>query len=79
MGSGPDNGSRKDIRRILKTFGIRADEAMVAHLARNPQVERLQVRLILEDMTDYGAAPPDHPLTLTVEDTVARVAAEEGA
>jgi ribosomal protein L12E/L44/L45/RPP1/RPP2 len=28
--------SRDDIRKLLKTFGIQADEAVIAHLARNP-------------------------------------------
>ena len=49
-----ENESRKDIRRILKTFGIKADEAMVAHLARNPEIGELKIRIVLEDLTDYG-------------------------
>ncbi|MDX1616674.1 MAG: hypothetical protein R3300_20375 [Candidatus Promineifilaceae bacterium] len=64
--------SRKDIRRILKTFGIQADEAMVAHLARNPYVQELRVRIVMEDLTDYGANEPHGELEVVIEDTVSR-------
>jgi hypothetical protein len=67
-----ENGSRKDIRRILKTFGIKADEAMVAHLARNPDTEELKIRITLLDLTDYGDSRPESPLSVTVEDEVHR-------
>ena len=64
--------SRKDIRRILKTFGIRADEAMVAHLARNPNVEELSVRVTLEDVTAYGDITPEGKLYIVLDDSVRR-------
>lgn len=57
---------RDDIRRLLKTFGIQADEAVVAHLARNPDAGPLQIRLLLEDLTDYGDRPPDEPLRVEI-------------
>jgi len=63
---------RKDIRRLLKTFGIKADEAMIAHLARNPDVESLRVRVSLEDLTDYGDLNLDEPLHVTVEGEIHR-------
>ena len=66
-----DDNSRKDIRRLLKTFGIKADEAMVAHLARNPDVESIKVKLTLEDVTAYGMPPADQ-LHLTIEDEIKR-------
>lgn len=67
------NGSdRKDIRRLLKTFGIQADEALVAQLARNPKVDQLHVRITLEDLTDYGANPPQEKLSVVIEDTISR-------
>jgi hypothetical protein len=62
-----EESSRNDIRRLLKTFGIQADEAMIAHLARNPEIPRLQVRLVLQDLTDYGDTPPDEPLHLEMD------------
>jgi hypothetical protein len=67
-----EDTSRKDIRRLLKTFGIQADEAMIAHLARNPAVAALRVRITLEDLTDYGNAPPLQPLRLEIEDEIQR-------
>lgn len=67
-----EDTSRNDIRRLLKTFGIQADEAMVAHLARYPAIERLHVRLILEDLTEYGDSPPKAPLSLEVEGEINR-------
>lgn len=63
---------RKDIRRLLKTFGIQADEAMIAHLARNPDVQTLHVRVSLEDLTDYGDLNLDEPLHVTVEGEIHR-------
>ncbi len=64
--------SRDDIRRILKTFGIQADEALVAHLARNPGSGPLQIRITLEDRMDYGGETPDPPLFLEIKDEVRR-------
>lgn len=65
-----NDSSRSDIRSLLKTFGIQADEAIVAHLDRNPGAGPLRVQVQLTDLTDYGATPPDQPLTLIVEGTV---------
>jgi len=67
-----DGSTRDDIRSLLKEFGVRADEAMVMHLARNPDIENLLVRLTLEDLTEYGEASPVPPLSLTVEGEIAR-------
>lgn len=67
-----DDHSRKDIRRILKRFGIKADEEMVAHLARNPSVEKINVRITLEDLTDYGDAQTEGQLNLSIEDQISR-------
>jgi hypothetical protein len=69
-----DDHSRKDIRRILKRFGIKADEEMVAHLARNPSVENLTVRITLEDLSDYGDTQPEGQLNFSIEDEISRQA-----
>lgn len=66
------DSSRDGIRRLLKTFGIQADETIIAHLARNPGKDPLRVRLILTDLTDYGASPPDEPLHLEIEGEIRR-------
>lgn len=64
--------SRDDIRRILKTFGIQADEAIVAHLARNPGSDPLQIRITLDDRTDYGEKAPASSLFLEIEGEIRR-------
>ena len=67
-----EGSSRDDIRRLLKTFGIQADESLVAHLARNPGDKPLHIRLSLTDLTDYGDRPPGEPLHLELEGTIRR-------
>ena len=67
-----EENSRKDIRRLLKTFGIKADEAIVAHLESYPQLETLHLRVTLEDLTEYDHENPVVPLRLQVEDTIQR-------
>ncbi|OGO19884.1 MAG: hypothetical protein A2Z14_08695 [Chloroflexi bacterium RBG_16_48_8] len=67
-----DGSARNDIRSLLKEFGVRADEAIVTHLARNRDIENLQVRLTLEDLTEYSESSPVPPLSLTVEGEITR-------
>lgn len=67
-----DDSARDDIRRLLKEFGIKADASVVAHLARQMDLDSIVIQLTLEDLTDYGASPPDIPLHLTVEGTISR-------
>jgi hypothetical protein len=64
--------SRDDIRRLLKQFGIRADEAVITHLARTSGDRPLRIRLTLEDLTDYGRNPPSAPLHLEIEGEIRR-------
>ncbi len=67
-----EDSGRDDIRRLLKSFGIKADEVVIAHLARHPGEIPLQIRLILEDQTDYGDHPPENPLHLEIEGEIRR-------
>lgn len=67
-----EENSRKSIRRILKSFGIRADEALEAHLARNPNIASLNIRITLEDLTNYGDSSPEVPLNVTIIDEIQR-------
>jgi hypothetical protein len=67
-----DNNSRKDIRRMLKVFGIRADETLVAHLARHPEVATLKIRITLEDITDYGDSEPEESISFSIEEDIHR-------
>jgi hypothetical protein len=66
------DSSRDDIRRLLKTFGVKADEAILSHLVRTPGSKPLRVRLVLEDLTDYGETSPAVPLELRVEGDIRR-------
>ena len=65
-----EDNTRQDIRRLLKTFGIQADEAIMAHLAQQSGVAALQLRVTLEDVTYYGENPPANPLRLEIEGEV---------
>lgn len=67
-----EGNGREDIRSLLKTFGIKADEVVIAHLARNPGGIPLQIRLILEDQTDYADHAPETPLHLEIEGEIRR-------
>ena len=48
-----DEICKKDIRALLKTFGVMADEAIVGHIAKNPGVNSLNFKVTLEDITEY--------------------------
>ena len=67
-----EDNSRKSIRRTLKNFGIKADETLVAHLALNPNIASLKIRITLEDLTNYGDSPPQAPLSVTIDDEIQR-------
>ena len=62
--------NRKDIRMLLKRFGVQADEAIVRHLAILGDGIPLRLRCTLEDLTDYGDSPPNSPLSVVVEGEV---------
>ena len=64
--------TRDNIRKLLKSFGVQADETLIAHIARNPGSTPLRLRIIMEDVTDYGQSPPDQPLRLEIEGEVQR-------
>ncbi len=66
------DGSRDDIRQLLKEFGVRADGAIVAHLVRVAGTRPLRLRCTLEDLTEYGGEQPPHRLHLEVDGTVRR-------
>ncbi len=64
--------SRNDIRRLLKTFGVKADEMILRHLIENPNAPALKLKLTVQDLTDYGDHPPVQPLRFEVEGEVRR-------
>lgn len=63
-----EEDTRTDIRKLLKAFGVQADEAILAHLAET--ASPLHLRITLTDLTDYGDNPPATPLHLEIEGTI---------
>jgi hypothetical protein len=65
------NATSDDIRRLLRTFGIQADETVQAHARNAEGIETLRLRLVLEDLTDYGGTrPAEAPRLLEIEGEV---------
>lgn len=67
-----EDQTRHDIRRLLKNFGIQADEAIMAFISRYPGTTPLQVRITLQDLTDYGDTPLGEPLFVEIEGEISR-------
>jgi hypothetical protein len=67
-----DDTTRNDIRKLLKNFGVLADEIITAHIERFPSHLPLHLRLTLEDLTDYGSSSPEESLHMEIEGEVRR-------
>lgn len=67
-----DDHARNDIRRLLKTFGIQADQAIMEQLDKLPGEQVLRVRFTLEDLTEYGDDSETDPLHLEIEGEIHR-------
>jgi hypothetical protein len=65
-----EDSRRTDIRRLLKTFGVKADEAIIQHMARNPGSAPLQVRITLEEISQPDSNA--EPLHFSVEGSIRR-------
>jgi len=63
------SGAHDDIRKLLKEFGVTADETVSAYLIENKPNEPLRLRITLEDITQYSEAP-SKPLRVDVEGTI---------
>lgn len=49
-----DKDDRQGVLKLLKRFGIKADEAIVAHIGKCQNLPaELQLRITLEDVSDY--------------------------
>jgi hypothetical protein len=66
-----DETAQMDIRRLLKTFGVQADTAIVEHLLNHPDLETLRLRIRLEDVTEYSDRKVQ-PLSFVVEGNIHR-------
>jgi hypothetical protein len=58
-----------DIRKLLKEFGLTADETVSAYLLVHKPSRPLRLRIVLEDVTHYDQPPPQ-PLHVQVEGEV---------
>lgn len=58
---------RNQIRKLLKNFGIMADEALTTHLSQLTTGRPVHVRITLQDLTDYGDAPPEEVLHVEID------------
>ncbi len=66
-----DESVLMDIRRLLKTFGVQADTAIIQHLQQHPELNSLHLRIRLEDLTEYSEANAQ-PLAFEVEGLIKR-------
>ena len=63
------SSAHDDVRRLLKEFGVSADETVMAYIIEQKPKRPLQIRIVLEDVTQYDAPPPP-ALRLEVSGTV---------
>jgi hypothetical protein len=63
------SATHDDIRRLLKEFGLTADETVSAFIIENRPAHPLRLRVVLEDLTEYETAP-QYPLRVEVEGEV---------
>jgi hypothetical protein len=47
------------IRKLLKEFGVTADETVSAYLIEKKPAHTLKLRIVLEDVTEGGASAAD--------------------
>lgn len=67
-----EDHTRHDIRRLLKSFGIQADEAIMEFVSRYPGTTPLRIRITLQDMSEYSDTPPGQPLFVEIEGEISR-------
>ncbi len=63
------SSAHDDIRKLLKEFGLTADETVSAFLIEAKPSQPLRLRIVLEDLTQY-ASPPERTLRVEVEGQV---------
>lgn len=64
--------TRQDVRRLLKTFGIQADEAITGYVERAPGDGPVRLRITLEPLRTDGGVQADAPTLLVIEGEVRR-------
>ncbi len=66
------NLASEDIRKLLKQFGVKTEQAVIEYLNNHPEAGPLSLRLVVEDLTDYGEFQPTDKLRLNVEGEIRR-------
>jgi hypothetical protein len=64
-----DETMQNDIRKLLKTFGVKADQAIHAYFENHPALNDIRIRLVLDDLNPNQATEALH---LEVEGEVRR-------
>ncbi len=62
--------THNEIRKLLKIFGVQADEAIMARVDRLGDHGSLNLRLTLEELNDHHMALSTEPLRVIVEGSV---------
>jgi hypothetical protein len=63
------SNAHDDIRKLLKEFGLTADETVSAYIIESKPSRPLKLRILLEDVTPYDTTPAE-PLRVEVEGEV---------
>jgi hypothetical protein len=56
----------------LRTFGVKSDELIQEHFEQHPDLEKLHLRLVLVDLTDYGIQAREPELHFEVEGEISK-------
>jgi hypothetical protein len=64
--------TQQDIRKLLKTFGVKADEAITGYVERASGEEPVRLRITLEPLRTAGGIEADAPTLLVIEGEVRR-------
>ncbi len=67
-----EDKTRRDIRGMLKRFGVQADMAISEHVDGLPGSQDIHLKITLEDKTDYEGEGPAEPLHVVVEKEIRR-------
>ena len=53
-----NSSTHDDIRKLLKQFGLTADETVSAYIVENKPANPLRLRIVLEEISQPGAPSP---------------------
>ena len=68
-----ETGNREqDIRKLLRTFGVRADQVIQEHFKARQEVEELHLRIVLEELTEEAGGEVEPRQLLEIKGNVRR-------